>query len=399
MSNQEGTRQEYKKAWKDKNFNIAETLKNHPKRQFEALKRKFAPKTDAQSLSSGETIQKHRVGLVSFLSSIIFSIGAGFIFWLYFPSVLRFLLPPMPHSWRHFITLPIALIISYLAFLVSPLELKTVGEDSDLKDKKRNSRKFAAAFLFSTLFFVFTSFSYLIQPVYALIASVWIWTIAYLFFDSTLDFVSSLFKKFLKIGKKDKPDIDLFGASDQKLLEAVSNLDYKNNQSSKTDREVLEQKLDEVETDFQELQNRIKVVEDKYKQEVLENEQLRSTIDNPRYNEEKTEIILEFLSVLDNLYLAINSSRKEDAFVEGLKLIVKEVENRLKQVGVTEVNSVNFIFDPNVHEAVDKIPVDDDADGIITVEYLKGFYLGDKLLRPARVQVGCVLKPVKNRIK
>ena len=61
----------------------------------------------------------------------------------------------------------------------------------------------------------------------------------------------------------------------------------------------------------------------------------------------------------------------------------------LLSVGVEPVASIGEIFDPELHEAVDMKPVDEPAlVGKITAEYARGYKFGDKLLRPARVQVG-----------
>ena len=57
-------------------------------------------------------------------------------------------------------------------------------------------------------------------------------------------------------------------------------------------------------------------------------------------------------------------------------------------VGVEPVASVGADFDPEIHEAVDMLPVEGDQDGKVTAEYQKGYRFGDRLLRPARVQVG-----------
>ena len=60
----------------------------------------------------------------------------------------------------------------------------------------------------------------------------------------------------------------------------------------------------------------------------------------------------------------------------------------LLDVGVESISSVGSDFDPELHEAVDMTPTDPEYDGKITAEYSRGYRFGDKLLRPARVQVG-----------
>ena len=97
------------------------------------------------------------------------------------------------------------------------------------------------------------------------------------------------------------------------------------------------------------------------------------------------------LPVLDNLNLAINASEQDpslDHLRDGVIGTARSFEKALTSVGVESVPGVGAKFDPEVHEAVDMKPVDPEQDGIITAEYSKGYRLGDRLLRPARVQVG-----------
>jgi molecular chaperone GrpE len=97
------------------------------------------------------------------------------------------------------------------------------------------------------------------------------------------------------------------------------------------------------------------------------------------------------LPVLDNLNLAINASKTDASFehlLVGVKGTARSFEQALTSVGVEPVASVGADFNPELHEAVDMIPVESDQDDRITAEYSRGYKFGDKLLRPARVQVG-----------
>jgi molecular chaperone GrpE len=76
------------------------------------------------------------------------------------------------------------------------------------------------------------------------------------------------------------------------------------------------------------------------------------------------------------------------SLLHGLERTVKGFESALAAVGVEPVRSVGELFNPEVHEAVDIVPVREEADGVVTREYSRGYKLGDRLLRPARVQVG-----------
>jgi molecular chaperone GrpE len=99
------------------------------------------------------------------------------------------------------------------------------------------------------------------------------------------------------------------------------------------------------------------------------------------------------LPVLDNLNLAIASSEKDSSFehlLAGVKGTARSFEQALLSVGVEAVPSIGADFDPEVHEAIDTTEVDEEDDGKVTAEYSRGYKLGDRLLRPARVQVGKV---------
>jgi molecular chaperone GrpE len=62
---------------------------------------------------------------------------------------------------------------------------------------------------------------------------------------------------------------------------------------------------------------------------------------------------------------------------------------RLADLGVEPVPAVGEPFDPEVHEAVDEVAVDDPTlDGRVVAELQRGFRFGDRLVRPAIVRVG-----------
>ena len=97
------------------------------------------------------------------------------------------------------------------------------------------------------------------------------------------------------------------------------------------------------------------------------------------------------LPVLDNLNLAVSAS-ETDPSIEHLRSGVigtaRSFERALLDVGVEAIPSVGEDFDPELHEAVDIAATDAENDGKIVAEYSSGYKFGDKLLRPARVQVG-----------
>ena len=110
-----------------------------------------------------------------------------------------------------------------------------------------------------------------------------------------------------------------------------------------------------------------------------------------RSKQAQFNFLTTLLPVLDNLNLAVAAS-ETDPSVEHLRSGVigtaRSFERALIDVGVETIASVGADFDPELHEAVDMIPADAENDGKIIAEYARGYKFGDKLLRPARVQVG-----------
>jgi molecular chaperone GrpE len=100
------------------------------------------------------------------------------------------------------------------------------------------------------------------------------------------------------------------------------------------------------------------------------------------------------LPVLDNLILAIDHAEKDSSLehlLGGVKGTARSFEQALLSVGVEPVKSIGEEFNPELHEAVDMVAVEPEDDGKITAEYSRGYRFGDRLLRPARVQVGKAL--------
>lgn len=110
-----------------------------------------------------------------------------------------------------------------------------------------------------------------------------------------------------------------------------------------------------------------------------------------RAKQRQFDFLTTLLPVLDNLNLAINASEQDpsvDHLRDGVKGTARSFEQALMSVGVETVPSIGTKFDPELHEAIDMAEVDAHQDGTITAEYSRGYRFGDRLLRPAKVQVG-----------
>ena len=117
---------------------------------------------------------------------------------------------------------------------------------------------------------------------------------------------------------------------------------------------------------------------------------LKKTLE-ARGQQAQFDFLTTLLPVLDNLNLAVAAS-ETDPSIENLRQGVvgtaRSFERALLDVGVESIGSVGEVFDPELHEAVDTVGTTPENAGRITAEYNRGYRLGDRLLRPARVQVG-----------
>jgi molecular chaperone GrpE len=98
-------------------------------------------------------------------------------------------------------------------------------------------------------------------------------------------------------------------------------------------------------------------------------------------------VVEQFLPVVDNFELALKSDGSADQLRSGVVLIVKQMEDVLKQMQVIPVPAVGEAFDPRVHEALGTVERDDLPDQHVAEEIRRGYKLRDRLLRPALVRV------------
>ena len=110
-----------------------------------------------------------------------------------------------------------------------------------------------------------------------------------------------------------------------------------------------------------------------------------------RARQEKANFIRALLPVLDNLQLALNAASTDgslETLLEGLRGTISGFEKALAGAGVERIESIGTRFDPELHEAVEIVQVEPDKDDVVTAEFSSGYKIDDRLLRPARVQVG-----------
>jgi molecular chaperone GrpE len=120
----------------------------------------------------------------------------------------------------------------------------------------------------------------------------------------------------------------------------------------------------------------------------FENARKRAERERLEFREYATGSVVEqFLPVLDNFELALKSAGTAEQLRSGVELIVKQMEDILRQMQVHPILALGEAFDPRQHEALGSVEREDLPDQHVAEEIRRGYKLRDRLLRPALVRV------------
>lgn len=143
------------------------------------------------------------------------------------------------------------------------------------------------------------------------------------------------------------------------------------------------------------LKAELALVQDKYLRLYSEFDNYKRRTSKERSDLFKTanqETVLAMLPVLDDFERALEAMPNDDhtgSIREGILLIYNKLKGTLQQKGLKEMEAMGISFDPDLHEAITKIPApsDDLKDKIVAV-LEKGYSLHDKVIRFAKVVIG-----------
>jgi molecular chaperone GrpE len=133
-------------------------------------------------------------------------------------------------------------------------------------------------------------------------------------------------------------------------------------------------------------------LKEEYLRQMADKENLRKRLErekNEYYQYALSEVLNEFLTVLDNFERALKSDDKSDKenFREGIELIHKQFLDILQKQGVEPVEIVNKKFDPHLHQAFITEESKKVKEPEVSEELQKGYKHNDRLLRPSLVKV------------
>ena len=110
------------------------------------------------------------------------------------------------------------------------------------------------------------------------------------------------------------------------------------------------------------------------------------------------EILRDYLTVVDNLGLAVDAQGSLDNLKSGVKLILQQMSKLLDRFGVKEISAAGEPFDPSHHEAIARFEDPSVSEPVVAEELQRGYTIDGRLLRPAMVRVAVpaeVVAPVE----
>lgn len=155
--------------------------------------------------------------------------------------------------------------------------------------------------------------------------------------------------------------------------------------------EELEARTRAAETHVQEIQARFEQLRQQLQQETDETRQRLMRSADERAVAEKASFVSALLPLMDDLNRALEAGSADaprETILEGMRNMIAGFQAALASAGVEPIASVGEEFNPELHEAVDMVETSSEMDGRVIEEYSRGFRMGDRLLRPARVRVG-----------
>jgi molecular chaperone GrpE len=120
----------------------------------------------------------------------------------------------------------------------------------------------------------------------------------------------------------------------------------------------------------------------------FENLKKRTELDvQSKVNSALDSMMLKFLSIYDDFVRAKDALAKQKINTDGLSAILKNMDLFLSENGITPIEALGEIFDPQLHEAISVKKDPSLDDNTITAEIRKGYILQHRIIRPSLVEI------------
>ena len=155
-----------------------------------------------------------------------------------------------------------------------------------------------------------------------------------------------------------------------------------------------EHPADSTKTELAALKKELKECHEKYLVMLAESENTRKRMQKERQDLTRhavEKVVIEFLHPIDSFEKALQFAESMSAEVRnwavGFEMLLNQFKQVLNQYGVQEYHSVGKEFDPHLHEAVEMIVSTEYPPGVVIEEFVRGYKIGDRPIRVARVKV------------
>jgi molecular chaperone GrpE len=205
----------------------------------------------------------------------------------------------------------------------------------------------------------------------------------------------------MKKNKEHKEDPEMkeeAAASEQEFLEhdeqaSNSNQEEQNIDLSSEEITLTPEEIDEIKTKNADLEKKAEEYLDGWQRSRAEfaNYKKRIAREHGEFHQTaRGEVIKMYLDIADDLKRALEekpASSDGESLADGIEIIYQKLICRLEAEGIKPMEALGQEFDPNIHEALMKEENEDFESGQIVAVMQEGYWIGDKVLRPALVRV------------
>ena len=195
-------------------------------------------------------------------------------------------------------------------------------------------------------------------------------------------------KKYRMDKNKSKNHID-----DEKNIKQTVETDTCNENVSSSEEQVEEETIV---SEVQKLQEEKEELIDKWKRAVADFENYKKRTrqeitDKRKYSH--FSFVQRLLEAVDNLERAIHHTKESqerniESIIEGVQMVHHQIIDIFKENNIYQIEALGKEFDPNIHEAIDTIEINDTEKETVTKVHKVGYKLYERIIRPAKVQVG-----------
>ena len=142
--------------------------------------------------------------------------------------------------------------------------------------------------------------------------------------------------------------------------------------------------------ELEEMKKKLSEQEDKFLRLAAEYDNYRKRSQKEKeslYADARSDTVLAFLPVYDNLERALKQDTADEAYKKGVEMTMTQLKEVLSKLGIEEIPALGEPFDPNLHNAVMHVEDENAGENTIVEVFQAGFRTGEKVIRFSMVKV------------